>query len=153
MSVELPTKMYVSVHEASQIVGLHRQTIEKAIARGDFATKRIAGRVMILTESLRPEPKYEVLWRHMARAVGIGDGLTVTILRFGEEIAVQVTGTMRGLPIEHTDRRRIIPADLGDKRIVLDELRVILGDALDHAQVSDASFNALVRDCAKNYSL
>ena len=66
-----------------------------------------------------------------------------------QESAVVVTIT--GDAIDHTDRTRIIPADLRDRRIALDELRAILGDALHDHRVSDAQFSRIMQDVRRSY--
>lgn len=152
MSAELPDSLYVSIPVASRILGIHRQTLDKAIARGEFVTKRIAGREMVLTSSLLPEPEPMTLWwRHRTVAGGgIGDGLSVSISSNSAAVEVRVVGTMRGVPVEHADARRLIPADLPDRRIVADELRAILDDALDRTGVSERAHDELVQDISEN---
>lgn len=156
MSAELPDSLYVSIPVASRILGIHRQTLEKAIARGEFVTKQIAGREMVLTSSLLPQPEPMTLWwRHRTVAGGgIGDGLSISIsisISCNEAtVEVRVVGTMRGLPVEHTDARRLIPADLPDRRIVAEELRAVLSDALDHTDISDRALDELIQDVSKN---
>lgn len=153
MSAELPDSLYVSIPVASRILGIHRQTLDKAIARGEFVTKRIAGREMVLTSSLLPEPEPMTLWwrhRTVAGGGGIGDGLSVSISGNSAAVEVRVVGTMRGVPVEHTDARRLIPTDLPDRRIVADELRAILSDALGHTDISERARDELVPDISKN---
>lgn len=152
MSAELPDSLYVSIPVAARILGIHRQTLDKAIARGEFVTKRIAGREMVLTSSLLPEPEpITMWWRHRTVAGGgIGDGLSVSISGNEAAVEVRVVGTMRGVPVEHTDARRLIPADLPDRRIVADELRAILSDALGHTDIGERALDDLVQDISKN---
>ncbi|MBF9335408.1 hypothetical protein G3N30_03900 [Microbacterium lacticum] len=70
-------------------------------------------------------------WRHF---VEIGrDHLWIAISASDSTVHVLVTGRVRYLPVDHADSRRIIPSDLADRRILLDELAHIIDEALPDA--------------------
>lgn len=97
-----------------------------------------------------------VFWRHHIR-ISNRRTLTIQIRNDESTVVVRVVGshpmstTEPPHRFDHTDLTRIIPADLADHRIVLDELRIILGDALHGQSVDDAEFRRIMRDVQENY--
>jgi len=90
-----------------------------------------------------------ILWRHRIDDRDVV--LNIALSSDNVSVTVRVVGVVNGTSIDHTDARRIIPADLVERRIVLDELRVILGNALDSTDTSDQQFARIARNIRKNF--
>lgn len=86
-------------------------------------------------------------WRHF---VEIGrDHLWIAISASDSAVHVLVTGRVRYLPVDHADSRRIIPSDLADRHIVLDELEHIIDEALPEVTASGV-MRTVMRDIRAN---
>lgn len=154
MSAELPDSLYVSIPVASRILGIHRQTLDKAIARGEFVTKRIAGREMVLTSSLLPDPEPMTLWwRHYVELSGIR--MWIAIEHNSTAAVVQVIADAGfGAPtVEVEDSKRMIPVDLEDGRIAAETTKEIATEALLQLDPAPAAsqIKKVLADIAKNF--
>lgn len=88
-----------------------------------------------------------LLWRHF---VEIGhDPMWVAISASDSSVEVRVTGRFRSVTVDHADSRRIIPSDLADRHIVLDELEHIVDEALPDATPPPV-LRAAMRDIRAN---